>query len=173
MPTTEIVSVGAGSGPFTRRKAVFAQRCDSSLKTDRGLFQPILDRLIGTMIHLGDHDDHPDEPHWFCGHCIEYRDRDAEDSDHIGYTLDAENELRELLTSMMDQSPTRHVLFLTDFQFGPETTDIRNLASIDEFIDLSRNRSIRYNTLYSIGGDIHKSPYWDCYERPPGLQPSE
>jgi len=169
MPTTEIVSIGAQNGPFTVRKSVFAQRCDSSLKSDRGLFQPTLDRLIGTIIHLGDYSDTPDDPCWFCGHCIEYREGD-DDANHIGYTHDAERELTEILVSMREQSPTNHVLFLTDFQFGPEIPEIVNLDHIDQLVQLSRARSIRYNTLYSIGGDIETSLYWDYYDRDTGLQ---
>jgi hypothetical protein len=143
MPTTEIVSIGARNGPFTVKKSVFAQRCDSSLISDRGLFQPMLDRLVGTIIHLGDFSDTPDDPCWFCGHCVEYREGD-DDGHYIGYTPEAESELIELMSSMRDQSPTTHVLFLTDYQFGPETSEIVN---------------------YSIGGDIEGSMYWDYYDR--------
>lgn len=164
MPTTEIVSIGARNGPFTVKKSVFAQRCDSSLISDRGLFQPTLDRLVGTIIHLGDFSDTPDDPCWFCGHCVEYREGD-DDGYHIGYTPEAELELIELLSSMKDQSPTSHVLFLTDYQFGPETSEIVNLDDVGQFVSLSRSRSIRYNTLYSIGGDIEGSMYWDYYDR--------
>ena len=92
MPTTEIVSIGATSGPFTVKKSVFAQRCDSRLISDRGLFQPTLDRLVGTIIHLGDFSDTPDEPCWFCGHCVKYREGDDEGY-HIGYAPEAESEL--------------------------------------------------------------------------------
>lgn len=164
MPTTEIISVGAQNGPFTRRMEIIAQRCDSSLKSDRRLFQPVLDRLIGTIIHLGDYSDTPDDPCWFCGHCVERSDAD-ESANHIGYTSAATGELVEIMTLMHTQSPTRHLLFLTDYQFGPETSEIKTLPSIDDFMALNRDRRIRYNTLYSIGGDIHTSPFWDYYER--------
>lgn len=66
---------------------------------------------------------------------------------------------------MRDQSPTSHVLFLTDYQLGPETSEIVNLDDVEEIRSLSRSRSIRYNTLYSIGGDIESSMYWDYYDR--------
>ena len=114
------------------------------------------------MIHLGRHSDAPNSPFWFCGHCIEYREGD-DAAHHIGYTGDAEEELNQIMTSLMEQSPTKHILFLTDYQFGPDITEIRNLGTIDHFLQLSRSRSIRYNTLYSIGGDIYTSPYWDFY----------
>jgi hypothetical protein len=164
MPTTELISIGALSGPFTSPLQVFAQRCDSKLVSDRGLFQPVLDRLAGTIIHLGDPSHNQADPVWFCGHCLEYR-LENDDGHHIGYTTAAITELRQLLSSLQNQSPEKHVLFLTDYQFGPEAVEIVTLGNIDEFVALSDSRNIRFNTLYSIGMSIESSRFWDYYPR--------
>ncbi|NEQ43367.1 MAG: hypothetical protein F6K00_07315 [Leptolyngbya sp. SIOISBB] len=152
MPTTEIISVNAGYGPHTPKLEIYAQRCDSFLRSDRGLFQETLDELDGTMIHLGHYDnENPNEPFWFCGHDLEYPIES--DGNHIRYDERALEELTLLLQIMQDSSPCNHVIFLTDFQFGPEQSEIRHLRSIDDFIELSKAGRIRFNTLYHIKPD--------------------
>lgn len=102
------------------------------------------------MIHLGDFSDHPEDPCWFCGHVVEYPD--PEDDDHIRYESDAFEELITLLLLMQADSPTHHVIFLTDYQFGPDEAKIEHLATVDDFKRLNSEGKIRFNTLYHIGG---------------------
>jgi len=111
------------------------------------------------MVHLGDYGEDPADPAWFCGHCIEHGVED----NCIGYTPDASVELEEILRTMRDQSPDKHVLFLTDYQFGPEKSKIVTLDSVSLFMKLNRSRRIRFNTLYSIGRKITSSRFWDYY----------
>jgi hypothetical protein len=120
------------------------------LVSDRSLFQHVLDGLDGTMIHLGDFSYHPEDPCWFCGHVVEYPD--PEDGNHFRYEPDAFGELITLLSLMQADSPTRHVIFLTDYQFGPEEAEIEHLATLDDFKRLNSEGKIRFNTLYHIGG---------------------
>lgn len=164
MPTTELISIGAMSGSFTSPFQVFTQRCDSKLVSDRGLFQPVLDRLVGTIIYLGDPSHCHTDPFWFCGHCIEYR-LENDDGHHIGYSAAAIAELHQLLSLLQNQSPEKHVLFLTDYQFEPDKAEIVTLGTIEQFLALSEVRNIRLNTLYSIGIPIESSRFWDYYQQ--------
>jgi hypothetical protein len=156
MPTVEIVSVGSMQGPFAQPVDLFVQRCDSSLRSDRGLFQETLDHLTGTLIHLGNPRADESDPVWFCGHSIGWR---LNNSDNIDFEADAVTELQQILLRMQDQSPEGHVLFLTDYQFGP-APEIATLRSIDELIALMRSHTVRFNTLYSVGMAVSQSRYW-------------
>lgn len=149
MPTTEIISVGAKYRPHTPKLDIFAQRCESVLVSDRGLFQEILNTLEGTIIHLGQFDNESlQEAFWFCGHVEEYPS--APNYDYFRYEASAFQELILLLDIMQKASPTGHGIFLTDYQFGPENSEIQRLESINEFIKLNAIGKIRFNTLYHI-----------------------
>lgn len=157
----EIISVDAGVGPYTKPAKHFAQRCDSELISDRSLFQDDLKEIEGVIIHLGDYSDTPNDPCWFCGHFVEYLEDDDE-GNHFRINNNAYKELREVLSSMQRQSPTGHVIFLSDYQFGPEEAQRVDLDSINDLDDLNRDTAIRYNTLYHINrkaeqGSAHQS----------------
>jgi hypothetical protein len=158
VPTVEIVSVGSMQGPFAQPVDLFAQRCDSSLRSDRGLFQETLDRLTGTLIHLGNPRANGSDPVWFCGHSIGWK---LNNTDNIDFAV---TELQQILLHMQDQSPEGHVLFLTDYQFGP-APEIATLRSIDELIALMRSHTVRFNTLYSVGMAVSQSRYWISNDR--------
>lgn len=145
----EIISVGAGVGPYTQPAKHFAQRCDSQLVSDRSLFEGDLKQLEGVIIHLGDYSDMPDDPCWFCGHFVEYRDGD-EEMHHFRIRSDAFEEFRRVLQDMQSQSPSGHVIFLSDYQFGPSEPQIVDLDSIASLDELNKATAIRYNTLYHV-----------------------
>lgn len=156
MPTFEIVSVESQVGPHTPRVRSFVQRCDSRLVSDRGLFQSVLDRLRGTMIHLGHYSRKHDSSFWFCGHALK-----VARVTHDGFfTLRAAalKDLRVLLRTMQRASPSRHVVFLSDYQFGPRKPVVRRVSSIEEFAKLGSSGRLRFNTLYHIKRSPPKTP---------------
>ena len=104
--------------------------------------------MEGTMIHLGDYSNTPNDPCWFCGHVTIHPDPD--DLDHFQYESTAFEELLILLAVMQEQSPTRHVIFLTEYQFGPDEFKIEHLNTISDFSALNATGRIRFNTLYHI-----------------------
>jgi len=112
------------------------------------LFQHVLDQFEGTMIHLGDFSDHPEEPCWFCGHVVEYPN--PNDDYHFRYQADAFGELMLLLDMLQKDSPSRHVIFLTDYQLGPDNPEVVSLKDLEAFRRLNCDGKIRFNTLYHI-----------------------
>ena len=144
MPTIEIISVGAGVGPYTKPLKKIAQRCDSRLISDRALFQEHLDKLEGVMIHLGDYGDTPNDPNWFCGHAVEFVD-----DDYFYFDDETYQEVEWILCQMQKQSPAKHVLFLTDIQLNI-AAKVRLLSSLTDFQLLNMQKRLRFNTLYNI-----------------------
>ena len=140
----EIISVGAGVGPYTQPLKKFAQRCDSRLISDRALFQGLLDKMEGVMIHLGGYSDTPDDPCWFCGHAVEFVD-----DDYFHFYNETYQDIKQILCSMQKQSPTNHVVFLSDIQMDL-VAEVRQLSSLADFQLLNKQKRIRFNTLYHI-----------------------
>jgi hypothetical protein len=150
MPTVEIIAVNAGTLPALPEYRRFAWRGGTELVSDRSLFQSALDRLAGTIVHLGDRSDHPEDPSWFCGHIIKSRPAD-EDWHEFQFGDDARGEVADLLHRMQESSPDRYVVFLTDFQFGPDDTREAEFKSLAEFWERHDSQKLRHNTLYHIG----------------------
>ena len=149
MPTVEIVAVNARAVPALPEYRRFAWRGSTKLISDRSLFQPVLDRLAGAIIHLGDRSDHPDDPSWFCGHII--KNRSVEESwQEFQFDDDAKVEVADLLRRMQQASPQRHVIFLTDFQFGPDDPLEREFETLAELWKTHDYQMLRHNTLYHI-----------------------
>ena len=162
MPTTEIISIGAMEGPFTTRLKHVKHRCDSELNSDRDLFQDRLDHLVGTIVHIGAISDIEDDHFYFLGG--DYYVENNVDEDHWAYKEEVFGDIIILIRSMQEQSPVNHVVFLTDFQGGPEEDKTINLPSIEDFITLNNSKELRFNTLYSIGGILEERKYWDFCE---------
>lgn len=157
----EVISVGAGVGPYTQPATHFAQRCDSEPVSDRSLFEDDLKELDGVIIHFGDYSDTPNDPCWFCGHFVEYLEDDDE-MHHFRIRSDAYEEFRLVLQAMQSQSPSGHVIFLSDYQFGPSEPQRVDLRSIADFDDLNAATALRYNTLYHINRKAEQ----DCAGQP-------
>jgi hypothetical protein len=149
MPTIEIIAVNAQHLPALPEYARFAWRGESELVSDRGLFQPVLDRLSGVIVHLGDRFDHPEEPSWFCGHIIKNRPVE-EDWTEFQFEDDAKTEVGDLLRRMRDASPNQYVIFLTDFQFGPDEPLEQEFDSLEAFWARHDAHKLRHNTLYHV-----------------------
>jgi hypothetical protein len=148
MPTFEIVSVGAKTGPHMPRVGSFIQRCDSRLTSDRGLFQPVLDRLDGTIVHLGHRSKKHERDFWFCGHALDFSKDIREGCFRLRNR--ALVDLKRLFVVMQKDSPFRHVIFLSDYQFGPTKPVVKQLSSIEEFLRHGASGSLRFNALYHI-----------------------
>ena len=167
MPTTEIISVGSLEGPYTRSYKRIRHSCDSELNSHRDLFQDVLDRLVGNMIHIDSrlgNDDIEDNFMYFLGgdHYLDH-ENNTDEKYRFGYRDQTFVELFDLLSLMRSQSPTNHVIFLTDFQGGPETREIVDIPSIDSFKELNDLKGLRFNTLYSIGSPLEESKYYDYF----------
>ena len=142
MPTTEIISVGSMEGPYTKPYTKIRHSCDSELNSHRDLFQDVLDRLVGTMVHIDSRDDTlEDSSLYFLGgdHYIDNLDNDEENY-RFGYNPDTFSEIYSLASDLTKQSPTNHIIFLTDFQGGPEERNIITVKDLEEFKELNQRK---------------------------------
>jgi hypothetical protein len=149
MPTIEIISIGASSVPDLPRFDGFAFIAEPGAISHRGLFQDELDKETGIIVHLGNKafEGKEDGP-WFAGALMEW-----DDNDSVVFESHRFPDVVDLLKSMLEVSPKDEVIFLTDYQFGPEKRTINNEAiTISEFIDFHQQKRLRYNTLYRLKG---------------------
>ncbi len=146
MPTIEIISVDCPYVPALPRFRGFAYIAEDKLRSHRGLFQAVLDKNRGVIVHLANKDFEGTDGAWFAGaimswdrgHVLRFRKQPARDA-------------RRLFKLMLGASPTGEVLFLSDYQFGPNRKKIeRTVLTPDRFWAMHDAGKIRYNALYRI-----------------------
>ena len=102
---------------------------------------------------------------FFAGNIIDWC---IEPSEHIGIPLKNMNETVEnqqflfkflseikpdidrLLKIALDKSPIKKVLFLTDYQFGPQKAQTEIIYTVSDFWSQHDNHGLRFNTLYEM-----------------------
>ncbi len=146
MPTIEIIAVDSPSVPSLPRFKGFAYIAEATLVSHRGLFQPVLDKYTGVIVHLANKDFEGTDGAWFAG-CLMNRDR----GDVLRFLKQPARDARRLLKLMLRASPIGEVLFLSDYQFGPSRKKMeRKVLPPERFWAMHDAGCIRYNTLYRI-----------------------
>lgn len=157
MPTIELISIKAPSVPELPKFKGFAYIAEVGTLSHRGLFQDQLDRETGIIVHLGNKAlEGKEDGGWFAGRLMEWS---GDESGNLSLMFESQRfpDVVALLKKMIEISPVNQVIFLTDYQFGPEErTIIHEPITISEFIDFHRQKKLKYNTLYWITEPISK-----------------
>lgn len=174
MPTIEIVSVNTWEFPFEQDDFTIAVQKENRLISHRHLFQDYLDHLQGVILHLGNNnyiDNHEQE--FFAGDLIDWDFEgktvlfpvfDHEEKKHAAGTGQSlvfqflpeyHKEIDQLLSLAWQHSPVDQVIFLTDFQMGPEKEMHVALQSIEELWRIHHTQGLQWNTAYIIGQEHH------------------
>ncbi|MBU1239027.1 hypothetical protein KKF84_13270 [Myxococcota bacterium] len=151
MPSIEIVSIGALNVPELPKFDGFAYIAEPGVISHRGLFQDVLDKENGIIVHLANKEYEGDEEGgWFAGALMEWGENLSE-NDPVVFEQHRFQDVIVLLRRMIESSSRNEVIFLTDYQFGPKKRVINNKEiSISEFIDFHQQRRLIYNSLYRI-----------------------
>jgi len=150
MPTIEIVSVGSKEVPDLPCYDGFAYIAEGGVVSHRGLFQKELDKNDGIIVHLANKEFEGEEDEgWFAGGIMNWDDDSG--FDPVVFEKHRFPDVIDLLERLIVESPCSEVIFLTDYQFGPEKSEVaENSISMPEFVDLHTQRKLRYNKLYRI-----------------------
>jgi hypothetical protein len=154
MPSIEILAVGQTT-PIVAEFS-FAYIADAVRKSHRRpapRFQKEFDNYPGILYHLGN----PNLKHAFEGRCYCAWSLLSAESKKVGRTFlefapEHHDSARELLRMLIDTSPSRHLLFTSDWQFGPGWTRYKQPVTLKQFWRLHDRRKVRLNALYPITG---------------------
>ncbi|MEM9274569.1 MAG: hypothetical protein AAGA80_16645 [Cyanobacteria bacterium P01_F01_bin.143] len=154
MPTIEIISIGTETVPDLPRFNQFAYIVEPGVLSHRGLFQDVLDKETGIIIHLANKElEGEEDGGWFAGGLMEWNDTENEP---VVFQSHRFIDVVDLLQKLVEISPKNELIFLTDYQFGPEARTIKKeLLTILEFIDYHQQKKLTYNTLYRIRDTMH------------------
>jgi hypothetical protein len=154
MPSIEIAAVGQleqsvfDDLPF----AVIADKIRRSHRSS-SRFQSDFDRLSGILYHLGN----PDLKANHEGRCFFAYKLLSRSSQQDGVFLEFDTEYRQsveaLLAELIHGSPQHHVVFTSDWQFGPEWTKREDVIKLTEFWRRHDSHELMLNTLYPIMRD--------------------
>jgi hypothetical protein len=169
MPTIEIASLNSNGLEINQDDFDIAIIKENRLESHRGLFYDFLSKQNGTIIHIGNPDYKNDKDNgFFAGNLINWEFEAPEFGEkQKGLNVDEENhwanqdflfqfkpeyknEIRELMQIAIETSPNQKIYFLTDYQFGPEKSEIIILNDLKEFWDQHEQSGLNWNTLYEI-----------------------
>ena len=151
MPSLEIICIDQEE-PIDFSHLPFTVKAEKQLISHRKpapLFQPNFDKLNGCIYHLLDGAGPT---------CYDLLVRDW--YDEVGNLKDTDENIefrdeytfavKEMLEELISASPVSQILFTTDYQFGPETTQKYGHVTFAEFKELYNDGKVRMNASYLI-----------------------
>ena len=169
MPTIEIASINSSGLDLRQEDYDVAIIEENRLVSHRGLFNEVLSKQDGSIIHIGNADLKNDKDGgFFAGQLIDWDFEPSDimiphvDSDNPADTWGADQQYRfkfqeqykldldRLLNVAVDKSPIKKVYFLTDYQFGPSKAKTEIIYSIADLWKLHDNEGLIFNTLYEL-----------------------
>jgi hypothetical protein len=161
MPTMEIISFEAKSIGLNQTDFEFKVEEENKLESHRSLFVDYLKVYNGVIIHLGNKRQIGDNSCW-ASDLIDWdkfpekiiipniNDPKKGSDQSINYKFMGKyrEKINELLKIALNCSPIRKAAILTDYQFGPEKSNIENIISIKNFWKRHDENGLIFNTLY-------------------------
>ena len=150
MPTVEIISINATHIPDLPKYDGFAYFAEEGVVSHRKLFQHVLNKETGVIVHLANKAaDYVEGYWWFASELLDWCGEDSLEMIKFKHLVFAD--ILDLLKRMFEASPIGEIIFLTDFQMGPEQSQIVNKAiTLTEFLNLHEDGKLRFNALYRI-----------------------
>lgn len=170
MPTIEIASINAAGLGLNQADFEVAILEENKLESHRSLFYDLLRVQQGAIVHIGNPNfKNNTDGGFYAGGIIDWSldeqayiyipdDAAGEASAGTGANqqfmfkfLDAyKPDIDALLKVALDKSPLKKIVFLTDYQFGPENGRVEAIATISAFWAQHDAEGLRLNTLYEI-----------------------
>ena len=149
MPTVEIISINATRVPDLPKYNGFAYCVETDVVSHRKLFQYELNKFVGFIVHLANKEfENRTEGWWFAEKLFDFSKDEFYET--IRFRSLVIPEVIDILTKIIEASKGE-IIFLTDFQMGPEQSQIVNKTlTLDEFLKLHEDGKLRFNALYRI-----------------------
>jgi hypothetical protein len=154
MPSIEIACIGALRAPPPPEGLSFAVEFELGLRSHRGpapRFKLDFDETSGALYHIGN--PLPADPRSgaFTAYMLLSTDsRDADPPLFLEFAPEHRASVRDLLFWLLQLSPSGQLLFTSDWQFGPDTTERHPALTLASFWKLHDSRQLHLNALYVI-----------------------
>ena len=164
MPSIEIVSIGTIKVGLIQDDFDIAIIEENRLIGHRGLFNDFLKNENGVMIHIGNPDLKNDKDNgFFAGDIIDWdfepgeiaipewekQETGANQQFRFQFKIDHQIDIAKIIDIGLQKSPTNNLYFMTDYQFGPEDRQIKEL-NLTEFWTQHDTDGLEWNTLYKL-----------------------
>ena len=164
MPTIEIVSLGAEKFGLDQSEFDLLIIEENKLLSHRGLFYDVLKKQIGSIIHIGNPDlkydkeggcfagkiiDWSFKPGWIILPDIDRKETRANQDFQFKFKVEFQKEIAKIINIGFQNSPSKNVYFLTDYQFGPEKATIKDMR-ITDFWEFHGTQGLSWNVLYNL-----------------------
>jgi hypothetical protein len=164
MPTIEIVSIGADTLGLNQANFDIAIIEENKLISHRALFYDFLKKQNGVIVHLGNPDLKNDKNGGFwAGLIIDWNfdpryidipdldkgEEGANQNFRFKFLLGFQIEIAKIINIGFLKSPTKELLFLTDYQFGPGNSSIKEMK-LNYFWIQHDNEGLEWNVLYKL-----------------------
>jgi hypothetical protein len=164
MPSIEIVSLNSDNISINQDAFEIAFIVEKKLQGHRGLFDNYLSDKKGLIIHIGNPEFRKDkEGAFFAGAIIDWdfesndiaipnfelNETGANQDFKFKFILDYQIDVGNLINQSLINSPDKIAYFMTDYQFGPEKIEFKNLK-LDDFWRIHDAEGLNWNTLYKL-----------------------
>jgi|SRR5579863_3931525 len=151
MPSIELACIDQ-SIPIDFSNLAFAVESENRVRSHRELFTSILNQLNGCIYHLGNPDlKHDDEGRIFFAYdLLSRRCKDELPASFLEFDNSYTSSIKDMFVELLDASPAKKLVFLTDWQFGPTTVTIGGELSFDKFWKMHDALELRLNGLYPV-----------------------
>jgi hypothetical protein len=167
MPTIEIASINATDLSLNQTDFDVAIIEERQLQSHRGLFYDVLQKKQGTIIHIGNPEFREEKDGaFFADNLIDWEfeigseyilipnidtdDTTANQQFVFKFLEQFRIDIDKILRIALEKSPIKRVLFLTDYQFGPEKAQTEIIYTIGDFWIQHDTEGLRFNTLYEM-----------------------
>jgi len=149
MPSIEIACLDLQI-PARPRRTSFELVYEAGLKSHRfpSRFQSHFDNFTGCLYHIGN-PNLSEASAFFAYDVLSVASQDC-DSNFFEFSDAHATDGRYVLDLLLSQSPSKSIIFTTDWQFGPEHTLYFELRSLQEFWRLHDSRKLILNAAYTI-----------------------
>jgi hypothetical protein len=171
MPTIEIASINSTGLGLNQADFDVAIIEENRLESHRGLFNELLRKQNGVIVHIGNPDYKDDkECGYFAGAIVDWDfapteiylpefdendltdNRGANQQFKFKFLDQYKPDIDKLLKISLNNSPIKKVYFLTDYQFGPEDGKTEIIFTINDFWARHDNDGLSLNTMYEMYG---------------------
>src|SRR5260221_30853 len=134
MPTIEIVCIGQAT-PLDCSDLSFAVEAENIVQSHRRLFIKVLDQLIGCMYHLGNPDLKRDRVgrYFFAYDLLSRRCQNESPASFLEFDPLYIRSIQDMFLKLLEASPAKKLVFLTDWQFGPTTVKMGGEVPLGTF----------------------------------------
>ena len=149
MPSIEIVSVNSKELELSQNEFDFAIIVENEkIHSHRSLFFDFLEKLNGTIIHIGNPEfKNNGYDYFFAGKIIDWNSDTKKD---FKFLPEYEESIFRLLKIAQEKSLEKNIFFVIDYQFSKiKTKNISNL-NFETFLREYNIYGLNFNTLYQI-----------------------